>query len=350
MNKSLYKKFVNEDIADGGAEPKKFVKGEKKLMKIFLSPRLEDILRKMLKTGDFQAKTVANRILGLKNTDELFDISFLDIDKEKDDTITFMPANRAWIKMSFKDQEDANKEPARDCELWTGAGRQPLSIGKLINKLFDDFSDVAIAKFVDTYKAEVAAIMIYNRFKLVQGDEIKYWYAESQYASPGTPGLGNSCMRYDGTTTASNCQTYFGIYCKNEKCSLLILTDHKNKLIGRAIVWSNLRKPTDRTFMDRIYVTKQSDQELFKKYAIEHGWIYKYSQEAQDSSYVDNGTRVQKSIAVALKPMEHKKYPYMDTLKYYNPTTGRLGSDPGNPVEGTKRYKCESTGGDPQII
>ena len=347
-------KPLNEDIDTGtmtGGEPRKFVKGERRLMKVFISPRLQDILGKITKTGTFQSKAVANRILGLKNTDELFDISYLDIDKEKDDSITFMPVNRAWLKMAFPDQETADKEPSPACEMWTAAGRQPLSVGKLVNRLFDDFKDESIAKFVDSYKAEVAAIMIYNRFKEVKGEDIRFWYAESNYASPGTPGLANSCMRYDGTTNGTNCQPFFDIYCKNpEKCSLLILTDHRNKLIGRAVVWHDLRKPTAKTFMDRIYVTKQSDAELFKKYAQEQGWLYKYDQQAQDASYMEDGKRVQKSIAIALKPVDHKKYPYMDTLKFYNPSTGRLGSDAGNPVDGTKRYKCESGTGQPSQI
>jgi hypothetical protein len=55
-------------------------------------------------------------------------------------------------------------------------------------------------------------------------------------------------------------------------------------------------------------------------------------------------------MAITLKPKDYKHYPYMDTFKYYNPYTGRLGSDPGNPVPNTRRLKLEQTGGQSQRI
>jgi hypothetical protein len=50
-------------------------------------------------------------------------------------------------------------------------------------------------------------------------------------------------------------------------------------------------------------------------------------------------------MAIALTPREYNRYPYMDTMKYYNPDTGRLGSDAGNPVPGKRRLKLEATDG-----
>jgi len=334
-----YKKFLNEADELISEEPKKYVKGEKKLMKLFLSPKLTDFLRKMIATGDFQVKSVANRILGLKQTDELFDLSYVDVDANKDDTISFMPSARAWRNMDFVDQEDANIEPSPDDPCWKASGRQTVAIGKFVNKLFDDFSDVAVAKFVNAYKAEIAATQIFNRFKVVRGQDIRHYYSEKTYAGrEGT--LGGSCMRHD------NCQSFFDIYVENpDKCGLVILTNLDNKLIGRALLWGPLRKPTDKIFMDRIYTIKQSDEELFKKYAVENGWIHKYTQQAHDTSYVENGQKVNKSIALQLKPKVYKQYPYMDTMKYYNPGTGRLGSDPGNPVPEHKRFYLEATDG-----
>jgi len=364
-----YKYFLNEadgpDGPDMGAEKPKYVKGEKKLMKLFLSPQLETILHKILKSGDFQCKAIANRLLtDEQRPNDLYDISYLDIDKEKDDTITFVPAQQIWRKMGFTDQAQANQKPTPDSPMWAASGRQPLKIGGLINRIFVDelgepvFKESAVAKFINIFKAEIASILIWNRFKIVREEDIRYWYAESNIVAAGK--LGNSCMRYDGTNGNGNCQPYFNIYVKNpEKCGMLILTNFNNKLIGRALVWggeaeaNRLRKPTGRIFMDRIYVTKDSEEDLFKKYAKEQGWIYKYSQEAFNASYIDplnNDEHVNKSISIQLKPMEHKQYPYMDTLKYYNPFTGRLASDPGNQVEGMKRWKLESGNGQPQLV
>jgi hypothetical protein len=334
-----YKTFLNEADEVSPDDSKKFVKGDKKLMKLFLSPKLTDILNKMSKTGDFQVKTVANRILGLKNTDELFDLSYIDVEPNKDDTLSFMPSARAWRNMEFADQEDANKEPTTEDPCWKASGRQAVAVGKFINKLFDDFSDVSIARFVNAYKAEIAATQIFNRFKIVRGQDIRQYYSERTYAGKeGT--LGGSCMRYD------NCQPFFDIYCENpEKIGLIILTNFDNKLIGRALLWGPLRKPTDKIFMDRIYTIKQSDEELFKKFAIENDWLFKYAQQAHDVSYIEGGQRINKSMAVPLKPKQYRYYPYMDTMKYYNPGTGRIGSDPGNPVIDHKRVLLEGADG-----
>lgn len=350
---TYYKKFINETLdLMNNDEQKKFIKGQKRLLKLFISPTFEKILSKMMKTADFQAKTVANRILNIDQEEEnLFDISYIDIDREKDDCITFLSSQRVWMKKGFQNQEEANIKPSPDSDLWTTSGRQQISVGKFINKIFDNFSEIAVDKFVNTYKAEIAAITIYDRFKLVRGEDIKFWYAERNYYTQGGNGpLLTSCMRYDGAG-GKTCQPYLEIYSNNpEKCSLLILTNKENKLLGRALVWFNLRKPTDKTFMDRIYVAKQSDVELFKKYAQEQGWLYKNEQRADDMSYIEDGVRVNKSIALQLKPHTYKYYPYMDTLKYYNPTTGRLGSDPGNKPEGTRRFKLEGTGGQATAI
>ena len=336
-----YNNFIKE--SDEFVESDKQVR-DKKLMKMFISPRLLNILNNMIKTGDYQVKTVANRIIGLTKTDELFDFSYLDLQEGKNDSISFMPSSRAWRSMSFENQEQANQEPTKDCPMWAASARQSLSAGKLINKLFDNFSDVAIEKFGNTYRAEIAAIFIFDNFKVVKGEDIRKWYNEKNYCPP--PGnLSNSCMR------RSDCESFLDIYVENpEKCGMLILTDFNNKLLGRAVVWFELKKPQDKTYMDRIYTNKPSDDELFKKYATQQGWLYKYQQIAQDPSYVENGQRIQKSVAVQLKPKSYKKYPYMDTFKFYNPGTGRIGSDQGNPVEGMKRLRLEHTDGQSSMI
>ena len=68
----------------------------------------------------------------------------------------------------------------------------------------------------------------------------------------------------------------FDIYCKNpEKCKLLILLNEEEKLMGRALIWVGMRKPTGRVYMDRIYVVNDADIKLYIDYAIENNWLYK---------------------------------------------------------------------------
>lgn len=350
MSKMLiYNNFIKEtaDMSEETNTPK-FKKGDKKYLKMFISKDFENVLKSIIKTGDYQTKAVSNRILNIDKLDDeenKFEFSYIDIDREKEDMVTFIPAQRAWMKFNFKDQSDANIRQPDESSIWKMPGRQQLSIGKFLNKVFDNFSEIAIDKFVNSYKAEIAAMTIYDRFKLVSGEDIRHWYAESNYET-GSGQLNSSCMRYDGRGGGNNCQKFLDIYCNNpEKCTMLILTNKNNKLIGRALAWKNLRMPEDRIFMDRIYTIKQSDVDLFKKYAIQNNWIYKSEQTAYDDSIIIDGNKVKKTISLVLKPKSYNYYPYMDTLKYYNPTTGRLASNPGRKVEGTIRIKLESAGG-----
>jgi hypothetical protein len=287
----MRKFYLKEDL---DVDKPVFVKGEKKLMKMFISSRLLNIFSKMMKTGDFQTKTVINRIVQLTKSDDLFDFTYLDIvDGNKGAEISFMPSARAWRSMNFQNQEEANIKPTDDSPVWKASGRQTLTVGKLVTKLFDDFTDMAIQKFGNAYQAEIAALFIFDNFRLVKGDDIKKYYHENSYATQGVGGLGGSCMRH------TVCQAFFDIYVRNpEKCNLLVLLDNNGKLLGRALVWIGLRKPTDKTFMDRIYVIKQSDEELFKKYAIERGWLYKYQQSARDAGYVEDGQVVKKCVVI----------------------------------------------------
>jgi hypothetical protein len=84
---------------------------------------------------------------------------------------------------------------------------------------------------------------------------------------------------------------------------------------------------------------------LYIDYAIENGWLYKAAQVMNDSSYMENGKKVYSSVAIQIKPIKFDTYPSLDTLSYYTPSTGRLGSNPGNYVPGNPRYHLNSTTG-----
>ena len=103
------------------------------------------------------------------------------------------------------------------------------------------------------------------------------------------------------------CQKYLDIYCVNTNvCSLLILKDinDKSKIIGRALIWeTSIGK-----FMDRIYYIKDSDINLFTKYAKDNNMHFKTS---------PNYNKEQK-ITIQLENFNFKYYPYMDTFKYLN--------------------------------
>jgi hypothetical protein len=171
----------------------------------------------------------------------------------------------------------------------TGIGKakpSSIKIGRFVKKLLDKSSisvtDKEIEEFVNKYKSLVRINNdAFLRFKEVNGEDIRKYYNVSYYdKNVGT--LGNSCMRYD------KCRKYFDIYVKNpDKVSLIILKsiksiiDEANSCIsvdtrkmyisGRALLW-NL--DDGRKFMDRIYVSDSSEEELFKEYAKKMGYIY----------------------------------------------------------------------------
>lgn len=263
-----------------------------------------------------------------------FDISFLDYIEEKDkiDKITYLPSNR--ISQDLID--DSPSEP------WNSRMRQEISVGKIINKLFPDkFKQTEIEQFVNDFKAEINKS--FSKFKLVDGEEIRYWYLEDRYENTSRGDINNSCMK------AIKSQPFLDIYTNNpDKCKLLILMSdkEKEKIKGRALVWWGLRKPLDRIYMDRVYTIDDADKKLYINHAMQNNWFYKVKQVMHDSSYMDNGKIITSSVAIVLKPKAYKYYPSLDTLPYYTPSTGRLGSNAGNYVPGHKRIILNSAGGD----
>ena len=302
-----YNNFLNE------ADDK-----EKKKIPFFLSETLAILLQRI-------KSPITKAIIDEINNPH--EISYLDCDpkdKEKIDKISFLPAAKA-------DSGDS----------WFAKGRQEMSVGRIVNKLFPDrFKNQEVEEFVNGFKAAIAKG--HADFRLVQGEDIRKYYLEDNYEMKGKGDINASCMRYQ------KAQPWLDIFVKNpEKCKLLILMSDKDptKIKGRALVWMGTRKPVGRTYMDRIYVIYDADEQLFINYAIEHDWLYKAAQVMGDASYMENGKKVYSSVAIALNPITFDHYPSLDTLSYYTPTTGRLGSNQGNPVPGHPRYNLNSADG-----
>jgi len=102
--------------------------------------------------------------------------------------------------------------------------------------------------------------------------------------------------------------------------------DVRDKIIGRALVWK-LDEPEGRYFMDRIYTANDSDEYMFIEYAKRKGWLYKSSQSiGHDINTIDpkNDKSDTIKMVVNLKPNGYDYYPYLDTMRFYNPYTGML--------------------------
>ena len=227
-----------------------------------------------------------------------------------------------------------NNEP----EFWTQS-RNPIKIGRFIRQVFPGkYSDVDIEKFVNAFKG--LEDKINEKFILADGKDIKKYYWWENYKEMAGD-LGKSCM--------ARKKKYFKIYTKNpEVCRLLVLLED-DKVIGRALIWKLDRNdgPNEiEYFMDRQYTILQSDVLKFTNYAKENGWAYKtYNNHHSYSNITFNGEEKNCDIVVKVKVEDYDQYPYMDTLKRFNPKTGELFND--TEKDGNKgQYLLEDTDGD----
>jgi hypothetical protein len=280
----------------------------KQEMRLYYSDEFRNILRRIQNKS-----SIAQALLSSEDSNQMLDIYTLIDITEKNDTISLIQVNR--ITRANPDLGETLpyniRDKKRGSEFWTKA-RTDIGIGRWTRRIFTEVHkstilDSKIEEFVNLYKAAIDGEDL-TKFELVSGDDIRKWYLKDNYEQERGQ-LGNSCMRY------RNCQDFFDIYVKNpEVCQLLILKsdDDKNKITGRALIW----KLTDGNYyMDRIYTINDSDKLLFQDYAR----INKI-----ESSYDGNSSL---DLEVKLGDHTYEKYPYMDTLVVYNPTTKILRGD-----------------------
>lgn len=223
-----------------------------------------------------------------------------------------------------------------------------MKVGRLVNTILKKagikVSDKDVEQFVNKWKSFIDfSNNKYSNFKLVKGEDIRYWYYEEKYEGYGGS-LNGSCMKH------KNCQPFFDLYVENpDVCQLLILKSHnEDTILGRALVWK-LRDGD--TFMDRIYTSNDSDVELFKKYAQEKGWMYKSCQDFNEytSIVLPNGGVKHLTLNVDLKNSYFDSYPYMDTLKFLNYNKNTLTNNTHghytNRLEDTNGGVCEVCNG-----
>lgn len=287
---------------------------------LYLSHRFIDVLM------NIKDNPISKRFLSIIDNSETgkcdlkADISFLDV-TDKDDFITYtsaLKANQVLVKY-----QSMNKlyDGIKIC--WI-TNRQELRLGRLVNRLFkDEFKQKEVTDFVNEFRAEVEKDNFFDKFKLVKGADIKKYYLYKNNSDEANGTLQHSCMKYPES------QKYLDFYVENsDVMNMLILTSPDGKIYGRANVW-HLKEPAGRIFMDRIYTTYEWQNKLFIDYAIKNNWIYKSKQIYGGSviPVIINGKKEKIVMSCDLKALNYKYYPYVDTLQFYNPTTGELTSD-----------------------
>ena len=161
-----------------------------------------------------------------------------------------------------------------------------------------------IEKFVNEYISYIKVSIDDDgsKIKVVNGEQISYWYDIKNYQS-NMGSLGTSCM-------SSSKYDFFDIYVCSENCSMLILTNQNNKLIGRALLW----KTTDGYFMDRVYTSIDSVRNIFYNYAIEMGYLYRSSNTRGFDYMKDGKVTGRPLIKVEIENYKYMYYPFVDTV------------------------------------
>lgn len=228
--------------------------------------------------------------------------------------------------------------------------RSEVKIGRFISQMFPGKYPVNITReqrsktkvpndvesFVNQFISTVEAKS--KKIIPVEGEDIrKYYNCANYYKDEGT--LGGSCMKEDIKSEQVS------IYVENpEKVKMLVLfpEDIRDKIIGRALLWKldkiNGEKVENKYFMDRIYTANDSDEYMYIEYAKNNGYYYKSQQTygANISIIHPDGNNEKTILEVDLKAKDYdNKYPYADTLQYYNPETGHIS----NNIKDLKEHK-----------
>lgn len=323
---------------------------------MFFSERFINILKSI-------DSKISKELLDLLKSDIKFQFSYVDLSDDID-FVSVLPSNRLGRIPGISEEDIEN--PSNNSPVWGEKFRQLFRIGVFVNRLLPKYAGTKdLENFVNHFKSKLD-VENYE-LRIVRGEEIRKWYHVDNYynANPGmeeAPEDGSLDIR---SPLMKSClkqpekQSFFDIYCKNpEQIGMLIMLNKDKKLVARAVLWfdcfiaRNPENPPKGVLMDRIYYTQESDVKIFIDYAKEHNWWYKPSQAKEIFSYVVDGVEESRPITTRLK--NHGMfayYPYLDTMCYYTPDTGRLSSNRGRPQTHPKtgeimeRYKLQRANG-----
>jgi hypothetical protein len=178
--------------------------------------------------------------------------------------------------------------------------KQEIKVGKLVQTLLKNVNLKAdeLADFTNNVK--MFQIGEDPSFKVVEGDDILYYYHPDNMVQAGE--LGNSCMSYTYT------QKLLNFYAKNKNVKLFVKTNDENKTIARALLWN-----TDKgLYLDRQYAIN-SDLQLAMLREAQHRFeLYDFFKEKYNPNF-DAKVEVE---FINEQNAPKSSYPYLDTFKY----------------------------------
>ena len=201
--------------------------------------------------------------------------------------------------------------------LYSSSIRQSMKAGKFVRKFFTkEYIDITFSDGeIETFGNLIKTYTTPNEFKIevVEGSDILQYYSEDSYFNEnGDRGtLWDSCMRHD------SCQDWFNIYTLNTgTVSLAVLKNDDNIIKGRAILWNF----NGVSLMDRIYHYEDSNEQIFRDWAVENKYHYKEEQNYCNANFIDyeDGGVMDDGFDIPLNVDMDWEFPYMDTFKYLN--------------------------------
>ena len=173
-----------------------------------------------------------------------------------------------------------------------------------------DIKDDTIQKFADKFIGRIPKTgegESGGEFKIVSGDDIKFWYDRKNTKLKSGSELDKSCMAQGYKLR------FMDFYCQNSSIKLVIKLDGDGKLVARALLWK-LESCSDGKswFLDRCYCNDNSDEVA----------IYEFLK--SNPEYANLNRRESKKInagagcimTVKLDAAISKYYPYLDTFKF----------------------------------
>ncbi len=243
---------------------------------------------------------------------------------DKEDMISYLPKNKL-VKVLENGIDPFSAE----------AGRSRMKVGRLMATLFSEdminefnLTNADVEDFVNSYKSFFNMDNV--EIRIVEGDEIKKWYLDSNYLEYNGSHVGplwKSCMRHRLK------QSLLKLYTKNpDSVKLLIMTQKdssgQEKLRARALLWQDAKLSSSTSsikIMDRIYTIYDSDIFIFKKWARDNGYISKYYQNSKSFHIFDiDGSDTVLLLSVTMKNFKFELYPYLDTFQFFNTSTGEF--------------------------
>jgi hypothetical protein len=203
--------------------------------------------------------------------------------------------------------------PGPDSIFWH-SGRIDIRIGRFVRRFLEDsFTDAQIEDFVNKWKSSFN--MEGEKFEFRTGNGIVEAYDTTNYhGEEGYNPLWNSCM--------NNRTDLVDFYLYVENLKMIVLVDSENKIMGRALLWTD---DEGRKLLDRVYYINDKDYYKFINLAKENGWYYKKRNISGGSTWILNGVeqKIQSKVKYPVESISDL-FPYVDSFYYLDDKNGFL--------------------------